>query len=205
MDRWLGGHDSAWEQLESTALWQKAMSRFLRFVTPENMSRILVIGSGCGPLLQDMALRTAQLHVVDDDNDRLTQAKATYEQALYQHCGRGKLPFSDGFFDLVYIIGATSSRAELLEMKRVTKKGGTIATLFPSQRIEYARLMEAPEIQALSEPERSAMGALLEHIRQCGEFDGDIGRLFVSLELFANRTVELVYGAFLMSKGRVRL
>ena len=95
-------------------------------------ARILEVGCGTGAVLADLAAPGA-VHGLDLDPLRLVEARQ-HAPAAHLACGDAlHLPYPDGAFDLVFchylLLWVGDPLRTLLEMKRVTRPGGSLLAL----------------------------------------------------------------------------
>ena len=94
--------------------------------------RVLEVGCGTGVLLEGLACPAA-LHGLDMDAGRLSEAQA-HAPAAHLACGDAlHLPYPRQTFDLVFchflLLWVSDPLQALLEMKRVTRPGGSVLAL----------------------------------------------------------------------------
>lgn len=121
-----------------------------------NAKRVLEVGCGTGAVLGNIAKgpRTS-LHGLDIDQAALQTAKRQAPTALLARGDAHKLPYGDRSFDIVFthfvLLWLAEPAKALAEMRRVTRRGGTVLALAEpdySQRIDLpARLAELGQMQ----------------------------------------------------------
>lgn len=122
-------------QYQRQAAWTKALRLFLyRKVHLARKRDILELGCGTGVILDEISQRTsARLCGIDADPQMTAFAKEQYPLIDFRAARAEKLPFPDGYFDLIvtnyFWLWQKDPRAVLSEAKRVLKKGGHLASL----------------------------------------------------------------------------
>lgn len=164
------------------------IERLLAGVTLDASSTVLDIGCGTGNY-GDVLQRITQAHVygLDQSQGMLAQARLKNAQVEFCHGDAQRLPFTDAFFDFVYmtdVIHHVADMARLLaEMGRVLKPDGRacvvtqshaqiarrpIAQFFPETvTVDRARYPDIPVIVAAAE----AQGLRLLRVEISGEGD----------------------------------
>ena len=129
---------------------------FADFLAPPTGSRVLDVGCGPGHLARWLARRGCRVTGVDRGRRlvRIAQRLAAREglSIEFKHAPAERLPFADAGFDLALattvIYWVEEPRTVLLEMVRVTRPGGSVATLDPHVSISV------PAIRAYCEGKR---------------------------------------------------
>lgn len=142
-------------------------------------ARVLEVGCGTGAVLYDLTA-SAHLHGLDLDFARLREARTHAPRAALT-CANGlALPYPTGIFDLTfchfYLMWVPNPLAALLEMKRVTRPGGSLLALAEpdhSRRVDEPASLEPLgrwQTQALRQQGADpALGGRLEDLfRQAG-------------------------------------
>lgn len=104
----------------------------LRFLNESGLAtpgaRMLEIGSGRGSMLHTLRSRGLDVVGVEISVDRIQEAVARYGPLPVQHVDNERLPFPDGWFDVVLSFDVfehiPDSDAHLTEVRRVLKPGG---------------------------------------------------------------------------------
>ena len=111
-------------------------------------ARVLEVGCGTGALLADLPTR-ARVHGLDLDAARLDEAKV-YAPDAFLACGDAlSLPYPTAAFDITFchflLLWVRDPLAALLEMKRVTRPGGSVLALAEP---DYTRRVDKPDALA---------------------------------------------------------
>ena len=120
--------------------------------------RVLEVGCGTGAILRELETPAA-LHGVDLDPAALTQALVNAPAASLTRGNGLSLPYSDSTFDIVYchyfLLWVNDPLRAVLEMKRVTKRGGYVLALAEP---DYSTRVDKPEaLRPLGEWQREAL------------------------------------------------
>jgi SAM-dependent methyltransferase len=115
------------------ATWTRDLRSYLfEQARLEQARRALEVGCGTGAILSDLSTRTA-VHGLDLSLDRLAEAQVNAPN-IKLTCGDAlALPYPSGVFDLTFchflLLWVSDPLRALLEMKRVTRAGGSILAL----------------------------------------------------------------------------
>jgi SAM-dependent methyltransferase len=127
--------------------------------------RMLEVGCGTGAILRELTT-PASLHGLDLDPAALTQASAHAPAALLTRADGLDIPFPDSSFDIVYchyyLLWVKDPLQAVLEMKRVTKRGGHILAL--AEPDYFARVDEPEALRLLGEWQRAALQTQGAHV-----------------------------------------
>ena len=120
--------------------------------------RVLEVGCGTGAILRELETPAA-LHGVDLDPAALTQALVNAPAASLTRGNGLSLPYSDSTFDIVYchyfLLWVNDPLQAVLEMKRVTSRGGHVLALAEP---DYSARVDKPEaLRPLGEWQREAL------------------------------------------------
>ena len=120
--------------------------------------RVLEVGCGTGAILRELETPAA-LHGVDLDPAALTQALVNTPAASLIRGNGLLLPYSDSTFDIVYchyfLLWVNDPLQAVLEMKRVTSRGGYVLALAEP---DYSARVDKPEaLRPLGEWQREAL------------------------------------------------
>ncbi|MCB9110667.1 MAG: class I SAM-dependent methyltransferase [Anaerolineales bacterium] len=120
--------------------------------------RVLEVGCGTGAILRELETPAA-LHGVDLDPAALTQALVNARAASLTRGNGLSLPYSDSTFDIVYchyfLLWVNDPLQAVLEMKRVTSRGGYVLALAEP---DYSARVDKPEaLRPLGEWQREAL------------------------------------------------
>ncbi|MCB0119018.1 MAG: class I SAM-dependent methyltransferase [Anaerolineales bacterium] len=120
--------------------------------------RVLEVGCGTGAILRELETPAA-LHGVDLDPAALTQALVNARAASLTRGNGLSLPYSDSTFDIVYchyfLLWVNDPLQAVLEMKRVTSRGGYVLALAEP---DYSARVDKPEaLRPLGEWQRDAL------------------------------------------------
>ena len=120
--------------------------------------RVLEVGCGTGAILRELETPAA-LHGVDLDPAVLTQALVNARAASLTRGNGLSLPYSDSTFDIVYchyfLLWVNDPLQAVLEMKRVTSRGGYVLALAEP---DYSARVDKPEaLRPLGEWQRDAL------------------------------------------------
>ena len=107
--------------------------------------RVLEVGCGTGAIFSDLATQ-AEVHGLDLLSVRLTEAHLHAPRAILT-CGQAlSLPYASGVFDITYchflLLWVRDPLQALLEMKRVTRPGGSLLVLAEP---DYTARIDKPE------------------------------------------------------------
>ena len=108
-------------------------------------SRVLEVGCGTGAILSELPTHLS-LHGLDIDPGALAQCQSHVPSASLIRANALQLPYPDNSFDVVYchflLLWVSYPMRALLEMKRVTKKGGHIIAFAEP---DYRARVDKPE------------------------------------------------------------
>lgn len=151
------------ERLEGEGWYRDALSQFAAFTAPQKEMRVLDVGCGTGTLARILAGMASEVVGVDSYPPVVRRAQEiTREQGLqnitFQEAEPLSLPFPAYSFDLAVSVALLACvpdpLAVLREMGRVTRLGGSVASLNPSVKmsppmaLRYAREHRLPEVAA---------------------------------------------------------
>lgn len=110
--------------------------------------KVLEVGCGTGAILSDLSAR-ATVHGLDLSPDRLAEAQVNAPNTKLT-CGDAlSLPYSSGVFDLTFchflLLWVQNPLQALLEMKRVTRAGGSVLALAEP---DYSKRVDKPDVLA---------------------------------------------------------
>ena len=135
---------AAWTRDLRTYLFDKAGLKSAR--------RVLEVGCGTGAILRELETPASVLGL-DLNPAALTQALVNAPAASLTHANGLAIPFPDYSFDIVYchyyLLWARDPLQAVLEMKRVTKRGGHILAL--AEPDYYARVDKPDALRPLGE------------------------------------------------------
>ena len=166
-----------------------------------NARRVLEVGCGTGAILSGL-VTPASVHGLDLDGLRLHEARG-HAPAAELTCGDGhRLPYLSGAFDITFchyfLLWAGDPLKALLEMKRVTRRGGAVLAL--AEPDHEARVDKPGELSALGRWQTEALR------RQGADpgLGGQLGRLFRAAGILPIETGRLREGegTFSSQKGR---
>ena len=146
---------------------------FADFLAPPTGSRVLDVGCGPGHLARWLARRGCRVTGVDRGRRlvRIAQRLAAREglSIEFKHAPAERLPFADAGFDLALattvIYWVEEPETVLLEMVRVTRPGGSVATLDPHASMSVPSIRDYCEGKGLS---RQDTGKLVTWARAAG-------------------------------------
>jgi len=154
------------------ATWTESLRHYLfERAGMGKASRVLEVGCGTGALLNDLATNAA-VHGLDLDPRCLVEAHWHAPQAFLT-CGDGMtLPYGSGSFDIIFchflLLWVRDPLQALMEMKRVTRPGGSVLALAEP---DYNARLDKPDALV-------TLGRLqTEALRQQGANPGLGGRL----------------------------
>lgn len=112
-----------------------------------NARRVLEVGCGSGAILVDLAMpSSANLFGLDIDQSSLQIAKKETPTARLTAGDAHRLPYPGGKFDIVFthfvLLWLQQPTAALQEMRRVTRRGGTVLALAEP---DYGKRVDQPE------------------------------------------------------------
>ena len=124
----------------------------------QSAGRVLEVGCGTGAILAGLATG-ASVHGLDRDSGRLAEARRQAGQAALT-CGDAlHLPYASGVFDITFchflLLWVGDPLQALLEMKRVTRPGGSILAL--AEPDYHARVDKPDELAALGRWQTEAL------------------------------------------------
>lgn len=109
--------------------------QLVRNSLPDKKIRILDYGCGTGDFIGNLNNNKWDVHGIEVDQDRLSEAKKYSKVKLHEMKVGQKLPFKANYFDAVtlfHVLEHVDSEKEALnEIKRVLKKGGTLYLASP--------------------------------------------------------------------------
>lgn len=125
-------------------------SDFLLFLAPAPGTRVLDVGCGPGHLARELARRGCQVTATDRGVRliRIARSLARREKVSvqFERVPGARQPFPDGAFDLVLattvLYWVERPEAVLAEMVRLTRPGGTVATLDPHASMSVAAIRD---------------------------------------------------------------
>jgi SAM-dependent methyltransferase len=119
-------------------VWRFGQDRRLALIcryAPLEGQRILDVGCGLGMYVKKMRAFSQEVYGVDVDPEKVAEASQTLPNIHLAPAE--KLPFPDGFFDVVLlhevIEHVEDDRQAILEAHRVTKQGGRIVVFAPNR------------------------------------------------------------------------
>lgn len=111
--------------------------------------RVLEVGCGTGAVLLDLARAGARIHGLDNDSNSLRVCRANAPFASLTRGDALELPFVAGTFDIAFchylLLWVSTPIAALREMKRVTRRGGSVMAFAEpdySGRLDRPRKLE---------------------------------------------------------------
>jgi SAM-dependent methyltransferase len=131
------------------AAWTGALRGYLfKHAGLETAQRVLEVGCGTGAILADLA-GNATIHGLDVLAERLGQAHKNSPRSILA-CGDARcLPYANGVFDITFchylLLWVHNPLLALLEMRRVTRPGGSILALAEP---DYTARVDQPDVLA---------------------------------------------------------
>ncbi len=155
--------------------------------------RVLEVGCGTGVILSGLNTK-ADVHGLDLDSARLTEARQHAPQASLTCADALALPFAPGVFDITFchflLLWVRDPLQALCEMKRVTRSGGSILALAEP---DYNGRVDKPEVLA-------PLGRWqAESLQRQGADPGVGGRLG---ELFRQAGIRAIETGVLQTEGK---
>ena len=141
------------------AAWTRNLRAYLfNKVGLKDARRVLEVGCGTGAILRELETPAAP-HGVDLDPAALTQALVNAPASSLTRGNGLSLPYSDSTFDIVFchyfLLWVSDPLQAVLEMKRMTKRGGHILALAEP---DYSARVDKPEaLRPLGEWQREAL------------------------------------------------
>ena len=158
----------------------------------ESAGRVLEVGCGTGAVLS--GIRTGALHGLDLRPASLMEARVHAPAASLTCADALSLPYPDASFDITFchflLLWVREPRRALLEMRRVTRPGGSVLAL--AEPDYSARVDEPAELAVLGRWQA-------ESLHRQGADPSLGGRL---AELFFQAGIELVETGAIESRGR---
>lgn len=135
---------SYFRQIEKANAQEKNKKEFnyiLKHVQPEKGERVLDIGCGIGTFGKTIIDQNKNVEVFFSDVSEVAEG---YLKGLnFTCCPAETTPFPDEYFDKVYCLHTISHvedrKKVMLELLRITKKGGTLALIGPNRNDVYLR------------------------------------------------------------------
>jgi SAM-dependent methyltransferase len=134
------------KRFQQQAGWTNDLRTYLfKLAGMESAGRVLEVGCGTGAILATLASGPG-IHGLDLQPDRLVEARQHAPQAILT-CGDACcLPFASGVFDITFchflLLWVPDPLQALLEMKRLTRPGGSILAL---SEPDYTARVDKPD------------------------------------------------------------
>jgi ubiquinone/menaquinone biosynthesis C-methylase UbiE len=145
------GTDADFLLIQTQTGWGKVLINFAAFCQPQAGWRVLDVGCGPGLLPALFAQHGCHAWGVDIDTQMLAQPRL---HPLLTQADAMHLPFAGQFFDLVtasnLLFLLPDSLSALREMARVTRPGGLLAAINPSEHMSLTAATNLAEQRNLS-------------------------------------------------------